>query len=589
MLPLGLLLLSTTDPEVLIVEGTRLDLSALESGTAVTTITAEDLSASGITYAIDAIANTPGISVNQNGAFGGVGTIRIRGVGADQVVVLIDGIPAGDTSSVGGAFDFARLDASQIERIEILRGPQSTLWGSEAIGGVISITTRKGDGGADFFAEGGSFGTLRGGAALSQRSQDGGWRLAVVGLNTDGISKADRNAGNTEIDGHRSHSLSASADQRLGALTVETRLFASSAETELDSFDFMAPGSVADGNARAETDELNASTRLLLNSGAIEHQLLVGGNVIERTSFDEGFTPFSASGKRGTLRYQGNITPNDRTSIAFGAEADFRRSDGNDASIHSMFGLGSARLANALTLSGGIRVDSHSQFGSEATGRVAAAWQARDGITLRASFGEGFKAPSLFQQTFFCCGATGPNLDLQPERSEGYDAGVILSVPRLFLEVGYFHQDIENLIDFSFTSGGYVNVAEAETQGIEASVEAALRPWLTLTSSFTLTHAEDGNGNELARVPEHKADASITVAPEGPWSSTLFIRYNGDEEDGGATVEDWSRVDFSATYQMTEKLEVYLRAENLLNASYQQVLGYGTPGRSGNIGVRASF
>jgi len=585
----SLLTLAAPPLDIITVEGTRLPLTAAESGTAVTIITKDDLEAIGAVYVIDAIAAVPGVTANQTGSFGGIGSIRLRGTGTDQSVVLLNGVPVGDTSSVGGVFDFARLDATQIERIEVLRGPQSTFWGSEAIGGVIAITTKKAEGGVDAFAEAGSFGSVRGGAALSGRSNRGGWRLGASALTADGISKADRSAGNTETDGHRSQSISAAWDYKLGNAIFDGAIYGSSAETAIDTFDFTAPGAIADGNSRMETDEWTANNRVRIETGGVDHQFIVGGSLIERANFDNGAASFSANGQRGTLRYQGTITTENTTSVSFGLEKDVRRADGRDASIDSAFLLGSVAIIKGLRATGGLRIDDHSQFGSETTGRAAIAWQAFEGLQFRASYGEGFRAPSLFQQTFFCCSAVAPNQSLAAERSEGFDAGVVLSTPRASLEVGYFQQDTENLIDFSFATGGYINIAEAETKGVEASASLDILTWLSAQMAYTLTEAEDGQGQSLARIPRHKGDLALTVDPVGPWTSSIMLRYNGEEEDNFGVVDAWTRVDVSAQYTLSSSLKVYMRAENLLNESYQQVFGYGTPGRSANVGLRASF
>ncbi|MEL7111823.1 MAG: TonB-dependent receptor plug domain-containing protein, partial [Pseudomonadota bacterium] len=205
--------------ETIIVEGSRLNLKVTEVGTSIGVITADDIDALGVDFAIDAIASVAGVTVNQNGPFGGQASVRIRGAASEQTLVLIDGVPVNDPSSPGGGFNFARVDTESIERIEILKGAQSTLWGTDAIGGVVSIKTKQPEAGfgGTAFAEYGSFNTLRGGASLENGSEQGDFRLAVAGISTDGISRADESDGNSEDDGYDAITLSAKGGLNFGS------------------------------------------------------------------------------------------------------------------------------------------------------------------------------------------------------------------------------------------------------------------------------------------------------------------------------------------------------------------------------------
>lgn len=585
--------LAATEPDEIVVYGSRLDQDIAKVGSSVSVLTTEDLEQQGYAFVLDALAATPGVTVNRNGAFGGAASLRIRGAGTDQTLVLIDGVPVGDTSSVGGAFDFARLDVAQIERIEVLRGPQSTLWGSEAIGGVVSITTKRPENTSlTAFVEGGSFDTVRGGASMSVRdAEKGGLRIAGSAISSEGISKADEEAGNTEEDGFDSASVSAALDTQVLGLGLDLRLFYQTANTETDSFDFTAPGSVADGDENTETEEFNASLAITLpsSSDGFEHTLLLGHNRIDRDNFLNGAPNFDAEGQRSILRYQATAKLSDRIKLALGGEGDLRQAGGDDTSIASAFALVEAAATERLTLSGGLRIDDHEAFGSETTGRVAAAFAATDTLTLRANWGQGFKAPSLFQQTFFCCGAAAPNPDLAPERSEGYEIGARFARGGLSLDIVTFVLETENLIDFSFIDGSYVNIDEVRTNGIETSGSARLLPWLEAQVSYAFLDAEDGDGNRLVRIPRHSGDAALIADPKGPFSAALNLRYNGEENDNFGITEDWTRLDLNLRYQLREAAELYLRAENLADADYQEIFGYGTPGRSAYAGLRLHY
>ncbi|NNU14738.1 TonB-dependent receptor [Parvularcula sp. ZS-1/3] len=579
------------EPDEIVVYGSRLGQTVASSGTSVTILTAEDLARQGYPFALDAIAQTPGVTVNRSGALGGAATVRVRGAGSDQTLVLIDGIPVGDTSAPGGGFDFSRVDASAIERIEIIRGPGSVLWGSEAIGGIVSITTRKPEGTSlTGFAEAGSFETVRGGISGSARSDKGGVRLAITGVTSDGISKADEDAGNTEDDGFRSSTIGLSGDTKVLGVTAALSVFYQEAETDTDSFSFSAPGGVADGDEETLTEELTTSLSLAFPEvRGVTQTLLAGHSTIDRDSFAGGNPAFGAEGQRTSLRYQATGAPSKRLRLAGGAEADLREAGGDDTAILSLFSLAEYSVSDALTFTAGLRRDEHEEFGGETTGRVALAYEAAPGLTLRANWGQGFRAPSLFQQTFFCCGAAGPNASLEPERSQGYEVGGRFVRGPFDIDLALFRLDTDDLIDFSFAGGAYINVAEATSEGAEVHAGVDILPWLRSEASYTYLQAEDGDGNRLARVPEHTGTFLLIADPKGPFSGTVSARYNGEETDNFGTVDAWTRLDISLRYELSDVVELYARGENLTDTDYQEVFGYGTPGRSGTAGIRVRY
>lgn len=583
------------DDDVIIVEATRLGLTPAEAGTSVSIITAEDIERAGFDFAIDVLASAPGVTINQNGTFGGTAAVSLRGSATDQTLVLIDGVPVGDPSAVGGGFDFARLDTENIERIEVLRGPQSTLWGSEAIGGVISIVTKRPEDGfgGTVFAETGSFATHRGGASVSGGNETGDFRVALTAVESEGISKADEDDGFTEEDGYSSYTISGKGglnlpgDARLGASVLYT-----DADTDFDGFTF-PDFTLGDTDETAETEEVTANVTLdaPLFDGALENSVLVGYSQIDRTNFFGGVESFAAEGERFIARYQGSVDVRDTDTLVFGTEVDSRESGDDDTTIISGFALYAFNPTERLTLTGGVRIDDHDDFGTETTGKATLAFEATDHIVLRTAWGQGFRAPSLFQTTFFCCGAPQANTGLQPERSVGFDIGVLVQHPqgRGQIDIAYFNQETDDLIAFGL--GSYVNIDEATSQGVEVSADYTILPWLSVQGNYTFTDAEDSDGNALPRVPEHAADATIVIDPAGPLSGALLVRYNGEEEEafGAGTVDSWARLDITAQYAMSQSFELYGRIENLLDTDYQQVLGYGTPGLSGSIGVRVTY
>ncbi len=582
--------------ETITVYGTRLGQPLTEAGSSVAVITAEDIEALGVDYAVDALARVPGVTVNQNGTFGGIASVRIRGAASEQTLVLVDGVVTNDPSSPGGGFNFATLDVANIERIEVLKGPQSTLWGSDAIGGVVNIVTKQpqpGFGG-NVYAEAGTYGTLRGGGEVAFGDERYDLRLAAVRHETDGISKADAANGNDENDAYAATTVDLGAGVQFSeTVRLALNVLHTDADSEFDSFVFGAQGNVGDGDELAKSQELVADLSLsfALFDGALDNLLLAGYSDIERDNYTGGAFAYGSEGDRRQYRYQGTLAFDGGHALAFGAEHETVSTPDGEASIDGLFALVEWQALDALTLTAGLRRDDHETFGGETTGRLAAAWNPADTLTFRASWGQGFKAPTLFQTTYFCCGATQPNPDLRPETADGWDAGIDVRTPDGRGEFGFtvFDRDTENLITFDFAVGGYSNIAIATSSGVELSASYALNDWFGVGLDYAYIDAEDGNGDPLIRVPEHSGDITLLLDPAGPFSGSVAIRYNGEEQDSADVLDAWTRVDVAGRYRLSEAIELFARIENLFDEEYQQVLGYGTPGLSGYLGARFRF
>ena len=581
----------------IVVDGTRLGQLAGETGSSISIISAEELEALGFNFALEALAGAPGVSVTQNGAFGGLANVRIRGAANGQTLVLVDGVPVNDPSTPGGGFDFAHMDSGVIERIEILKGPQSSLWGSDAIGGVVSIVTREPEAGTggSVYADFGSFETRHGGASFGHAGASGDFRLAATALSSNGISKADAANGNRESDGYESRGLSAKGGLNLaGGARLQADFLASTANMDFDNYSFGAQGSVADGDDTSETEEAAANVSLSLPAldGRLEHFLLAGYSAIDRQNFSGGAATFDAEGRRAIFRYQGTLSIDDRNTLAFGAEREQSEAFDEAASIDGVFAVHEFKPASNITLTGGLRSDRHERFGSELTARLGAAVEVNPNLILRASWGEGFKAPTLFQSTFFCCGASEPNSGLKPESSTAFDAGFEWRAGDGRADVGLtaFSQSTGNMINWAFAEGRYENIAKVDSSGVEFHGGVALTRQLRLAATYALIDAKDGNGAPLIQIPRHSGDLSLSFDSGGALSGRLLMRYNGSEpsfESGG--LDNWTRIDLTARYRISDTLELFARLENLLDEHYQQILGYGTPGRSGSIGMRMRY
>jgi len=364
----------------------------------------------------------------------------------------------------------------------------------------------------------------------------------------------------------------------------------SDAESEYDSFVFGDQGNVGDGEELNQTEELsgNISFSAPLFNGRLENLLVAGYSEITRENFSNGAPAFSGEGDRALFRYQGTLSINDANTLAFGAEREETTTENEETSINGLFVLHELQASEKLTLTGGLRVDDHSSFGTETTARVAAAYNPTPQFTLRASWGQGFKAPTLLQLSGGGFALPSPNL--QPETSEAFDAGIEWRAPDGHAELGLtvFNADIRDQISYAAT--GYFNESEVDSTGVEITGRYDLTEWLSVSGYYANIDSSRTDGSPTFRVPEHSGDVRVSVDPEGPFSGAVLVRHNGEEPNTDGTMLDaWTRVDVTGSYDVSEKIELFGRIENLFGEEYQQILGYGTPDLSGSIGIRLRY
>ena len=601
----------STEARPVIVESTRIPTELDKTGAAVTVITAEDIARAQDRQITDTLRRVPGLNVTQNGAFGAQSSVFLRGAASEQTLVRIDGVEVNDPSTPGGGFDFGGLDASNIEKIEVLRGPQSTLYGSDAIGGVIDITTKSGREGfaANAFLEGGSFGTVRGSGTVRGGTERARGSLTVSGTETNGISAAEADNGNDEKDGFTDVSVATKGSVDLGEnVTVSGALNLADQTQEIDGFSF-ATGLPADNQEESASTRINgrlSATHTALD-GRLENRVsLKTARIDRRTLNGSGATTFDGRGERNTIAYQGTLDATDWLVVTAGAERQEStftttspqrgtRSSGA-RSVTSGYGLVQVSPIERVTLTGGLRHDASESFANQTTARVSGAVDVPEtGTTLRGVWGEGFKAPTVFQRGYvcsFCAGPPVPNSDLAPETSTSWEVGVDQKLldGRVDASVTYFNQDIDDLIDFNTGGRGYENIAETEQQGVETSLTARVTGWATISGSYTYLDAVNvADDDQLDRRPRHKASTSVRLAPTDRLDLSGTATYRGKAEDGQATLDDVVLVDVRGSYKVTERASVFGRIENLLDSDYQVVEGFGQPGIAGFAGVRVSF
>ncbi len=554
----------------------------------------ETIDRRGAVFATDILADVPGLSVVRSGAFGGVAQVRMRGAGPGKTLVLVDGAPVNDPAEVNGAFDFGGFDLADVERIEVLSGPQSSLWGSDAIGGVIAFTTRETDGVA-VDVEAGSFGARRGRLALGTVEADRALGAWVSHTAADGISAADARDGNSERDGLTSTTVGAKGRYTVSpAVSLDGSVRWTEAEVDLDGYP--APAfTLADAPDRQTSEQWSGVAGLGLSAFGLEHRFSLAAHELDRETVSDFPSAFDASRRAWRWQAEGAVGGVD---VVFGAEredAEGRLSTGLTGELGTTSAFATARVepVERLGLTGALRHDATDDFGSKTTGRLSAAFDAGAGVTLSAAWGTGFKAPSISQALCDFCFAPQPWPELVPEAAEGWEAAIGWRAPdgRVEGRATLYRLEVEDQI--AWVAGRYVNIAETATDGVELEGRARLGGGLDLTLAYAWTDARDETtGERLLRVPEHAGSATLGWSGER-LSAALTVRTESEQadSDGFGTVmrESFVTANLSGSYALTDAVTLTARIENLADTAYQQVFGYGEPGRSGYLGLRLRY
>ena len=582
----------TSKPDEIIVKSTRSNSNVYQLGSSVEIISAEEIKKNSFNFVSEALQTSSGVYVSQTGSFGGTATVRIRGASSDQTLVLIDGVPISDPSSPGGGYDFSSLLTSNIDRIEILKGSQSTLWGSDAIGGVINIVTFENASIPNIHlnTEIGSFNTEKIGTDFNIANEHNSLFLSYDSYKSDGISKADKRDGNSEKDGIGSRSYLLKTNHNIFNSEISSNINYRESDVDYDGYGF-ATG-VTDSDENTKGRQLNWS--LLLRKAFLDDQLvnsiLFGESEIDRKYYTNNIENFSAKGERKFIRYVGNYSLNDNNSFTFGFENEEVATSGVDFDTRSIFLLYETLISKNFGFSLGLRGDDRNNLASQETPKITAFYNLNDEWRLRANWGEGFKLPTIFQSTFFCCGAEKPNENLLPETSEGYEIGIDYKSNENFNKIGvtFFDQDISNMIDFSFSIGGYENIKKVYSKGVEVNFVSQLKDNITISGSFTKLDSENEFGSRLSRLPEEKGNLNIDFSLGLKNNFYISLFYNGDEVDPRGEVSDWFRSDLNFSRNISDKAKIYFKVKNIFDEEYQDIYGYGTEERSFSVGINLS-
>ncbi|HIO69737.1 MAG TPA: TonB-dependent receptor [Nitrospirales bacterium] len=590
-----------------VVTATRTPVPIEHSTSSVTVIDAEAIAAKQVDTVLDVLRTVRGLDVKQLGGLGGVTSVFMRGGNSNHTLVLIDGVQA--NSPTTGAFDFSDLTVENIERIEIIRGAQSTLYGSDAIGGVINIMTKKGAGSVSGFlsSEYGSFGTFQERAGVSGGSERVDYALTVSRLDSDGISRANEKDGNPEEDGYENTTVSGRfgvtvlGDGRLDATIRYTK-----SEADIDAaFPF-----ADDLDSTSERDALVLSTtfsKSVTSWWDQRLQLSLNDDVLQGKDQDEP-TDFSPTGDNGflidiqakRLDWQHDFMLSEQATITAGYELEHQKARSREnftKSLTNQAGYAQLQLnpVDNLFLVAGGRFDANTLYENEFTYKVSGSYHlAQTGTTLRSSYGTGFRGPTLNELFFPGFG----NLDLEPETSKGYDVGIEQEVfTQLVVGATYFHNSFDDLIVGTFDPATNLfqteNINDARSRGIEAYVRVSPMDNLDVQATYTHTATRDRETRlRLARRPVNKGNLNIMYAPWDRLQTNLdllLVDSSFNDTFNSQRVAGYGVINMAGSYDITKNVHAFVRIDNLLDQEYEEVFGFGTFGRAAFGGLKLTF
>lgn len=602
--------------DTIIVTASRVTDEMREIGSAVSVITRDDLSRGQITFVKDALRDLPGVVITSDRP-GDLTGMSIRGSSNDEILWLIDGIELGDPSAISTEFRSDHLASADIDRIEVLRGNQSSLYGSDAIGGVVNIITKRAtqDGlSANVEGEAGAYGTRMGAASILGKSGAVDFRLTASGYRHDGLSVADPKTGPagaiTEKDEYWRYGFSG----RIGLAASDNLSFQLIGLWQ-DSFSDLdnAPDSDNDDTAKSREHAFAGQGSFKSSDGHFKADLTASRYAIRRLYHGIYNLPEGDmyKGYKDSVRLALSYSGIEAVTLAAGANWEQEKTDQltsfsgdfqEHISTRSAYGEVALRPLTGMTLTGAVRVDDNSRFGTFDTYRGTIAYLVGP-LKLRASYGTGAKAPGLYQ----LFDPRSGNPYLKAETSRGGDVGFDLALKEgLALQMSYFFNHKRNEISYDYardtspphnlSSEGYSQYGRSRAQGVEIGLTAQPFAWLNLSQSFGFTDHEvdnsktgDGPYRDSGKA-SYSGTTAVTLTPDDRSSLTARLRYrDGDKSGWAGDTRAYAVVDLLGSYALSEKVEIYGRVVNLFDKWYQASYGTQTLGLSAYGGVRLSF
>lgn len=604
----------------IVVTGTMLDSELENSGSSVSVLTRQELKDGQYRNALNAIRQLPGVDVVQSGGNGGNAGVFLRGGNSEHTLVLLDGIELNNPATANRSFNLANLTLENIDRIEVVRGPQSTVYGSDAMGGVINLISKKAAKGvkANISSEAGSYNSFTQIGNVSYGGDKFDVSTGITRQDIGGISSADARYGNKEQDDYQNTSLSNRLRfEPLKGYEATNTLRYTRSHSNLDNgggagFDdpnrwirneeFFTRGDIS---AKYLSDTLTPSAYIAYTRHALDDVNSPDSNSIELLNSNY-------SGDIVTVGSRAKWAPNESFNAVLGAETQGERASssyrsdgafgpfednlyGTGARTNSFYLESRASYNQKAYIDAGVRHDNHSIFGDRTTFKVAPAVHISDSTKLRGSVGTGFKAPSLVQLY-----SSYGNRDLKAETVTGWDVGVDQEIVKDTLTgtLTFFNNSYDELITFSPSTFVLENISKATTQGVEVGSNWEICDALSMRVAYTYTDTEnDTTGESLLRRPRNKNSLTVVYKPTDRFRAQVQWRLYSSRFDNDfnayppqrVALGGYGLVDIAASYKLNQTLELFSRIDNLFDHEYQEVLGYGAMGAAAYAGIKVDL
>jgi len=600
--------------EEVVVTATRTEENPEELASSITVITEEDIENMKATTVLELLRDVPGLDVLKSGGPGRTTSVYLRGAKSEHTLVMIDGFEVNDPTSAGRSFDFAHLTVDNIERIEIVRGPQSTLYGSDAVGGVINIITKKGVGKPAFHvqAEAGSMNTYRESGQISGGTDLVNYSLGVGRIDTRGV---------TDHDNYQNSTVSTKLGTTYRDMNLDFVFRTANNRTRQDGWDWTTNTVADDSNSVVDTEfylwGLQFEHRL---ADFWEYQLKGSIFTIERDYDDQADFPgdwdVARNGYDGEIRkvdWQNTFRLWRINTLVAGIEyeeedikvtdlltpvASLRKATINNKGYYLQNRL---TLFDSLFATFGFRYDDHQRFGGNPNFKAALAYLVKKtGTKIKGTYGTGFKAPSLYQlnaPAMLTWGFLGGNPDLAPEDSESWEVGFEQTLwdKRFIVGLTYFHNHYKNLIEYVVDpvtwQGTYQNIGVARSEGIELETSLSPTEDLTIAANYTWNDSRDESTRlRLLGRSINKFNFNIDYRFLEGFHTNMDINYVGSRRDFGyVRLETYCKVDLILSYDVHKNFQIFCRAENLFDNDYEEVRGYPGPDASFYGGLKLGF
>jgi len=604
------------------VSASLVPIAANKSANAITVIDREQLRNRAALSVSDLLRDVPGLAVSRSGVQGSQTQIRARGAEANHLLVLIDGVEANDPSQ-SDELNWGVLAADDIERIEVIRGPQSSMRGSDAMAGVVNIITRSASApfSAAAFTEVGSFSTKRSGFNLGAKKDNFDIRLGVSDTQTEGenISRTG-----DEKDGYENTSINLKAGLQLSdELRISVAARHSDGMNEFDA-DNDFDGFIEDQDAVSEFR--NSTMRLQGDyssaDGRWQHKLMVAQSNNDNEAFADGTLGNVTASTKDQIQYIGSLFWNNGAQrlsfLAEREEEDYKQrgplnwgldpNQDRERDTDSFALELRTDISDDLSFAASGRYDDNSEFDSASTFRVEAIYQLNDGLRLRSAYGTAVKNPTFTERFGFYTNFIG-NPNLEPEESSSWELGMDKQMGELSLSATLFDTELESEIDgfvydpatFAYTSGN--KEGKSQRQGVEFTASVNMSDNLVINAAYTYTDSveADGVGGYKDEIRRARHTGSLNLA----WQAMDNLQINTNAQYSGSqtdtyfppwptpsqtvTMDDYRLININANYSASDKLDIYLRLDNLLDDDYEEVFGYQTLGFGASLGLRFSL